>query len=114
MIEDSALLLKKSFANGEKLDAKEIQNMLKNSELVNKLLEPPKRPPTTFAGLRNYMWRLLEISEIPYTHTLERVQEWLNFLVEKSFISEAVVLYWLKRSRKLCNCSIKPGNGLGC
>lgn len=106
MIEDSALLLKKSYDQGEKLDAKKIQKMLENSELVKKLLDPPKRPPKTFAGLRNYMWRLLELSEIPYIQTLDKVQEWLNLLVKKSFISEGFTLEGKKDNLVACHSAM--------
>ncbi|MBY9012038.1 MAG: hypothetical protein KGD70_06665 [Candidatus Lokiarchaeota archaeon] len=49
---------------------------------------PPERIPNTFAGLRGYMWRLLELTEIPFTNTLKKVQEWIELLVEKSYIKE--------------------------
>ena len=47
----------------------EAKELLKNSELIRKLLEPPKRPPITFVGIRALEWRLLELSEIPFTNT---------------------------------------------
>ena len=58
MIEDSAFTLKKSYDSGEKIPIKEAQKMLGQSELIKRLLEPPKRPPTTFVGIRAYEWRL--------------------------------------------------------
>jgi hypothetical protein len=55
MNEDCALTLKKSYDVGEHLDPNKIQNLLDSSELVKRLLDPPKRPPLTFVGLRKYM-----------------------------------------------------------
>ncbi|MHA2473817.1 MAG: hypothetical protein ACXAES_11345 [Promethearchaeota archaeon] len=92
MIEDSALLLKKAYDKGETIPVKEAQKMLKQSELVDMLLETPKRSPTTFAGLRGYMWRLLELCEIPFAYTLETVRNWIELLVTKSFFGEGFSL----------------------
>ncbi|MFX0139769.1 MAG: hypothetical protein ACFFDN_39380 [Candidatus Hodarchaeota archaeon] len=85
MIEDSALTLKKAYEKGEKITLEEAQKMLRQSELTNKLLETPNRPPTTFVGIQAYEWRLLELSEIPFTNTLEKVQDWLELVVDKSY-----------------------------
>jgi len=52
MIEDSALSLKKAYEKGENITIEEAQNMLEQSELINKLLETPKRSPNTFVGIR--------------------------------------------------------------
>jgi hypothetical protein len=92
MIEDSALTLKKSYDKGDNITIDKAQKMLEQSELLNKLLTTPERAPTTFVGLRNYLWRLLEISEIPFTHTLNKVQEWVELLVNKSFIGDGFAL----------------------
>ncbi|MFX0040259.1 MAG: hypothetical protein ACFFAB_13045 [Candidatus Heimdallarchaeota archaeon] len=92
MIEDSALTLKKAYEKGESITIEEAQKMLKKSELVTKLIEPPKRPPITFVGIRALEWRLLELSEIPFTNTLKRVQEWINILVDKSYTQEGFSL----------------------
>jgi hypothetical protein len=92
MIEDSALTLKKAYEKGESITIEEAQKMLKESELVTKLIEPPKRPPITFVGIRALEWRLLELSEIPFTNTLKRVQEWINILVDKSYTQEGFSL----------------------
>jgi hypothetical protein len=92
MIEDSALILKKKYENGEKIPLQEVQKLLNQSVLVNKLLETPTRPPDTFVGLRNYMWRLVELSEIPFVYKLGKVQDWIKLLVEKSYISEGFTL----------------------
>jgi hypothetical protein len=82
MIEDSALTLKMNYDKGESIPIKEAQKMLRQSELINKLITPPERSPNTFAGLRGYMWRLLELCEIPFTDTLEEVQKWIKLLVD--------------------------------
>jgi hypothetical protein len=92
MIEDSALLLKKAYDKGESITVKKAQKMLEQSELLGKLLATPERSPTTFVGIRNYLWRLLEISEIPFTYTLEKVQKWVELLVDKSYIQEGFAL----------------------
>ena len=92
MMEDSALILKRKYDNGEIIPPQEVQELLNQSPLVNKLLETHDRPPTTFVGLRNYMWRLVELSEIPLTHKLKKVQEWIKMLVEKSYISKGFTL----------------------
>ncbi|MFW9773384.1 MAG: hypothetical protein ACFFBY_02580 [Promethearchaeota archaeon] len=92
MIKDSALILKKAYDRGENVSIKELQTMLKQSELINKLITPPSRPPNTFVGLRAYMWRLLELSEIPLTNTLEIVQNWIQILADRSYIQEGFSL----------------------
>ncbi|MFX1574503.1 MAG: hypothetical protein ACFFB0_17315 [Promethearchaeota archaeon] len=92
MNEDSALTLKKAYENGETITLNEAQKMLEQSELVEKLLEPPKRSPETFVGIRAYEWRLLELSEIPFTNTLGKVQNWIELLVDKSYIKEGFSL----------------------
>jgi hypothetical protein len=106
MKEDSALTLKKSYDAGEHLDPNKIQNLLDNSELVKRLLDPPKRPSLTFAGLRNYMWRLLELSEIPFIYKLKRVREWVNLLVEKSFIPDGFTLEGKKDNLLACHSAL--------
>ncbi|MFX0012716.1 MAG: hypothetical protein ACFE9R_20565, partial [Candidatus Hermodarchaeota archaeon] len=92
MKEDSALSLKKSYERGDNITISEAQKMLEQSELLTKLLTTPERKTNTFVGLRNYLWRLLEISEIPFSHTLEKVQTWIELLVEKSYIQEGFAL----------------------
>jgi len=101
--EDSALLLKKAYEKGEKITIKEAQKMLEQSDLISKLLEPPKRPPTTFVGVRALEWRLLELSEIPFTNTLEKVQKWIDLLVEKSYIGEGFSLEGNKDNSLACH-----------
>lgn len=92
MIEDSALTLKRFHEKGNTIPINEAQKMLQKSELLDKLFQTPERSPDTFVGLRNYLWRLLELSEIPYTHTLEKVHKWINLLVDRSYIQEGFAL----------------------
>ncbi|MFX1593027.1 MAG: hypothetical protein ACFFCL_10065 [Promethearchaeota archaeon] len=103
MNEDSALTLKKAYEKGENISIKETQKMLKQSELINKLLVKPKRSPDTFVGIRAYEWRLLELSEIPFTYTLEEVQNWIELLVDKSYIQEGFSLEGTKNNLLACH-----------
>lgn len=103
MNEDSALILKKAYDKGEILSKNNVQTMLEESELIKKLIKTPERSPNNFAGLRNYMWRLLELCEIPYTYTLEKVQSWLKLLVDKSYIKEGFSLEGKKDHLLACH-----------
>ncbi|MHA2180243.1 MAG: hypothetical protein ACXAAH_02335 [Promethearchaeota archaeon] len=103
MDEDSALLLKKAYDKGEDISNKDTRQMLKQSALIKALIRAPERSPNTFAGLRNYMWRLLELSEIPYTNLLETVQKWLKLLVDKSYIQEGFSLEGKKDHLLACH-----------
>ena len=103
MIEDTALSLKKAYETGENISIKEAQNMLEQSELIKRLLETPKRPPVTFVGIRALEWRLLELSEIPFTNTLEKVQDWIDVLVDKSYIGEGFSLEGKKDHSLACH-----------
>ena len=103
MIEDSALSLKKVYNKGEKITLGDAQKLLEKSELVHQLLETPKRSSNTFSGIRNYLWRLLEISEIPFTNTLEKAQSWIELLVDKSYIQEGFSLEGSKDSLLACH-----------
>ena len=95
--------MKKAYEKGENITKKDAQKMLERSELVKKLLETPERSPNTFVGLRTYMWRLLEISEIPFTNTLEKVQKWIELLVDKSYIQEGFALEGKKDNLLACH-----------
>jgi hypothetical protein len=103
MIEDSALTLKKAYEKGENITIEEAQKMLEQSELMKKLLEPLKRPPITFVGIRALEWRLLELSEIPFTNTLKTVQDWIKILVDKSYIQEGFSLEGSKDHLLACH-----------
>lgn len=92
MVPDSALTLKKAYEKDANASIKEAKEMLNQSKLISKLLADPKQKPNTFVGLRAHEWRLLELSEIPFTHTLEKVQKWLELLIDKSSISKGFSL----------------------
>jgi hypothetical protein len=103
MKEDVALTLKKKVEQGQEISIKEAQKLLNQSELVIKLLEDPKRGPDTFVGIRGYEWRLLELSEIPFTYTLEKVKSWIDILIEKSYIQEGFALEGTKEHMLACH-----------
>lgn len=103
---DPALTLKKEFDQGTEFSIEEAQKILNKSGLVNKLLTKPKQRPGTFVGLRAYEWRLLELSEIPYTYTLDTVKEWLAMLIEKSYIKEGFSLTGDKDGLLSCHNSM--------
>ncbi|QTL97908.1 hypothetical protein GM661_07890 [Iocasia frigidifontis] len=103
---DPALTLKKDFDQGKNISIKKVKKILNESELINKLLAEPKQKPRTFVGLRAYEWRLLELSEIPYTYTLNKVKRWLNMLIEKSYIKEGFSLTGDKDGLLSCHNSM--------
>jgi hypothetical protein len=92
MIQDRALELKKIVDAGKNVGSHKAKNMLTQSQLIKKLLSAPKQRPGTFVGLRAVEWRLLELSEIPFTYTLPKVQEWIRLLVDRTQISEGFSL----------------------
>ncbi len=106
MAEDPALMLKKRFDSGEKITKKQARKMLLESELINKLLVDPKQRPDTFVGARAYEWRLLELTEIPYTYLLEKVQKWLDLLQEKTSIPEGFSLTGEQEGLLACHNSM--------
>ncbi|MFX1323313.1 MAG: hypothetical protein ACFE8N_00035 [Promethearchaeota archaeon] len=103
MIEDSALSLKKAITEGKNLSIEEVQEILGKSELIDKLLTPPKQKPTTFVGIRAIEWRLLELTEIPFTNTLETVQNWIELLINKTYIVEGFSLTGKKDGSLACH-----------
>jgi hypothetical protein len=92
MVQDFALILKKAYGKGENVSVKKAKKMLEQSKLIGRLLTDPKQKPETFVGLRAYEWRLLELSEIPFTYILDKAQKWLELLIDKSYISEGFSL----------------------
>lgn len=106
MITDPALILKKEFDEGKDLSIKKAQKLLNESKLINRLLTEPKQKPRNFTGLRAYEWRLLELSEIPYTYSLDKVKRWLNMLIEKSYIKEGFSLTGDKDGLLSCHNSM--------
>lgn len=106
MQEDSALLLKKRVDRGEVLADDDIQSLLEQSELVRRLSADIKARPDTFAGLRAYEWRLLELSHIPYANRLEQVQAWLHLLMERASIPEGFSLEGTRDTVVACHTSM--------
>ena len=76
MIEDTALVLKKRYENGEDIDVNEAKKLLGQSDLIKKLLTDPQQKLDSFTGIRSYEWRLLELSEIAFIFTIDKVEEW--------------------------------------
>ncbi len=103
MRQDTALTLKKAVERGERISVEDAQAMLAQSDLIDRLLTNPKRKPSTFAGLRGYEWRLLELSEIPFVHTLDKVQTWLALLVDRTYIGEGFSLRGTKDALLACH-----------
>lgn len=91
-MQDFALALKKTYEKGDNVSVKEAKEILGQSELIRRLLADPKQRSNTFVGLRALEWRLLELTEIPFTHTLEKAQRWLMFLIDRSSIAEGFSL----------------------
>jgi hypothetical protein len=92
MIEDSALTLKKAYEIGNLINMEKANVLLDKSELVSRLLVEPKQKPELFVGIRAYEWRLIELSEIPFTGYIKKVQDWVNLLIDKTFTSEGFSL----------------------
>jgi hypothetical protein len=92
MIEDSALTLKKAYEIGNLINIEKAKVLLDKSEIVSRLLVEPKQKPELFVGIRAYEWRLIELSEIPFTGYLKKVQDWVNLLIDKTYTSEGFSL----------------------
>ena len=88
---DLALDMKIAVERGERISFSEIEEMLSESELVKKLLSPVKEPKS-FHALRGLEWRLIQLSEIPYTQTIPQVKDWIDLLVQKTFTGKAFSL----------------------
>lgn len=79
---DTALILKQKVDSGEIRDFNQASDFLDNSEVLKDLL-------TDFDfDILNLLNRLTEISEIPFTFRIERVQKWINKLADLSFCDE--------------------------
>lgn len=76
---DTALILKQKVDSGEIKDFNQASDYLDKSEIVKDLL-------TDFDfDILNLLNRLTEIAEIPFAHSIERVQKWINKLADLSF-----------------------------
>ena len=79
---DTALILKQKVDSGEIKDFSQASDYLDKSEIVKDLL-------TDFdIDILNLLNRLIEITEIPFTHRLEKVQKWINKLADLSFCND--------------------------
>ncbi len=79
---DKALILKHKVDSGEIKNFSQATGYLDKSEIVNDLL-------TDFDfDILNLLNRLNQLTEIPFTHKLERVQKWINKLAELSFCDD--------------------------
>lgn len=103
IIEDSALILKKAYDNGEQIDIEIAKGLLSKSELVNRLLDEPKQKPELFVGIRAYEWRLIELSEVPFTGYLKKAQNWINLLIDKTYTPEGFSLTGNRNGMLACH-----------
>jgi hypothetical protein len=79
---DTALILKQKVDSGEIKDYNQAFDLLDKSYILKDLL-------TDFDfDILNLLNRLTEISEIPFTFRIERVQKWINKLAELSFCDD--------------------------
>lgn len=76
---DKALELKIKIENKEIISAKDAEIYLNASVLYNNLLAD-----FDFTVL-NLLWRLTQLSEIPFSYNNPKVTEWTNMLVEKTY-----------------------------
>ncbi len=106
LIKDTALELKERVQNQDNVADEEIQRYLAESKLIPKLLVPPKWPPTKFAGLRTYLWRLTELSEIPYVERLDAIQDMLKILLKYSTNDEGFSLRGTSDGLTACHNSM--------
>ncbi|MFV0390787.1 MAG: hypothetical protein ACK5KP_02710 [Paludibacteraceae bacterium] len=79
---DSALILKQKVDSGEIENFDQASDYLGKSEIVKDLL-------TDFDfEILNLLNRLIELSEIPFTYRLEKVENWTNLLADLSFCND--------------------------
>lgn len=79
---DTALILKQKVDSGEINDFNQASDYLDKSEIVKDLL-------TDFDfDILNLLNRLIEITEIPFSHRIERVKKWINKLADLSFCDD--------------------------
>lgn len=83
---DKALELKIKYENDEVKSSQEAERYLKASEIYKNLL-------TDFNyNVLNLLWRLTQLSEIPFAETNSRVVDWTNELVEKTYTGDGFSL----------------------
>lgn len=100
---DSALVLRKLVDNSTEVTTSKAKKLLNDSNLIKELLIDPKQNPKTFVGLRAIEWRLLELSEIPYTYLLEKVGKWVIFLVDRTYTDQGFSLTGQKDGIMACH-----------
>jgi hypothetical protein len=83
---DSALLLKYKYDHKEISDFNHAKKLLNDSNLLKKLLSD--FDPTVL----NLHWRLTQLSEIPFTGKIEKVQRWLSKLTKMTYTGEGFSL----------------------
>ena len=77
---DKALELKIKFHKNEIIDFREAEKYLNASELYKSLL-------TDFDyNVLNLLWRLTQLSEIPFSNNNSTVSEWTEKLIKETYI----------------------------
>lgn len=76
---DKALVLKTKVESSEVISYKDRQRYLSESELFNALLVDFD------ISVLNLLWRLTQLSEIPYSGHHHKVKNWLHTLVDKTY-----------------------------
>ncbi len=79
---DTALKLKCKLDEGKQINVEEAKNYLDQSEVFKRLLDEVS------PDVMSLLWRLTQLSEIPYAGTYPRVQEWLKQLIELTFTKQ--------------------------
>lgn len=80
---DKALILRKGIDNNVKFSQDEINDYLRNSKLVKKLTCEFKEKPLYV------IWRLIALSEIPFSNTLKYTQDLIKWVFYNLFQEEA-------------------------
>ena len=78
---DSALMLKIAYDKGEQLSELEIDQMLKESDVIKRLTEP-----ITYKAL-SPIWRIIALSEIPFSSRLDYTKHLIEY-VDRNFATE--------------------------
>lgn len=93
---DSALFLRSSVDSGKKLSINEINSLLNNSEIVKKITADISNKP-----LPN-IWKLIALSEIPFTNQLEYTKKLIEYFQDNLFTGNAYSFD--KRNDSLLTC----------
>jgi hypothetical protein len=76
---DNALVLRSLVDSGEKLSNIEIQSLLNRSTIVKSIISDVSSKPLT------NVWKLIALSEIPYSNTLDYTKILISYFQEKLF-----------------------------